>query len=88
MVILFIEIFYNWINLFEIENGFIYCWGYNYHGQLGIGNNSNQNKPIKYLNDKYKFIFICGGYCHTIGLTGNLIYFSIYWIIFRKWSII
>ena len=63
------------INLFEIENGFIYCWGLNSNGQLGIGNNRDQNKPFKYLNDKYKFIFICGGRYHSIGLTGNLIYF-------------
>ena len=64
--------------IYFIENGFIYCWGYNHFGQLGIGNNLNPNKPIKYLNDKYKFIFICGGEYHSIGLTGNLIYFSIY----------
>ena len=54
----------------------MYCWGYNKYGQLGIGNDENQNKPIKYLEDKYQFI--CGGEYHTIGLTGNSKQYSIY----------
>ena len=53
-----------------IENGNLYCWGLNDCGQLGIGNKINQNQPQKYSEDK-KFIFIYGGYNHTMGLIGN-----------------
>ena len=29
------------------ENGEVYSWGYNGNGQLGVGNNVNQNNPCR-----------------------------------------
>ena len=64
--------------LFELKNTIgnrnLYGWGRNGKGQLGIGNNSNQNLPQQYLENQ-KFIFISCGQNHTIGITG-FFYFS------------
>ena len=30
-----------------LDNGEVWCWGYNAWGQLGIGDNSNRNTPQK-----------------------------------------
>lgn len=32
------------------DTAYLYCWGLNDNGQLGIGNNTNQNKPVKVNN--------------------------------------
>ena len=29
------------------NDGFVYAWGYNYYGELGIGNTSNMTYPTK-----------------------------------------
>ena len=32
-------------HLCVLDDGSLKCWGYNNHGQLGIGTNTNQNTP-------------------------------------------
>ena len=53
-------------------NNEIFCWGQNQFGQLGLGNNDNQNTPIlcsSLLNEDVIDIK-CGMY-HTLVLTSN-----------------
>ena len=66
--------FIYFIFIIKIDNGNLYCWGSNYCGQLGIGNNLHQNKPQRYL-EKQNFLFISGGLNHTLALTSKLILF-------------
>lgn len=49
-----------------------YCWGYNFYGQLGIGNETNSHFiPVKFNIQESKIIFFsCGSY-HSIALTGK-----------------
>ena len=58
----------------------MYGWGNNEYGQLGIGNNQNQNKPQKYL-EKQNFQFIYGGDNHTLALTSKFILFLFFILI-------
>ena len=67
----------------------MYCWGANDFGQLGIGNNENQNTPQQYLGNQ-SFIFISCGGNHTIGITSKLIFHILifhfsYFQLCRKW---
>lgn len=53
----------------------LYSWGYNYYGQLGIGNTIVQKTPqlIKFPNNvKAKLVSIGKDHCMTIGDDGNL----------------
>ena len=50
------------------SSGDAYCWGYNFHGQLGIGNSINQSTPVKVLFD-VPFASLSAGEVHTCGLT-------------------
>ncbi len=46
-----------------MENGDLYCWGYNYYGQIGNGNSSNnQLTPFKVLSD-VKYVSCSANYC-------------------------
>ena len=41
-----------WIRIASILNLFAFAkQGYNAYGQLGLGNNESQNKPIKIMSD-------------------------------------
>ena len=53
-------------------NNEIYCWGYNYHGQLGLGNRHTQNFPIVCysLSNENVVDIKCGSY-HTLALKSN-----------------
>jgi hypothetical protein len=46
-------------------NGIVYGWGYNHFGQLGLGTNLNQLKPIKILENIKQIV--CGS-GHTLAL--------------------
>ncbi len=48
----------------------LYCWGYNYYGQLGIGNNTDKSTPTKILGDSRAVLVTAGSY-HTCKLDGN-----------------
>ena len=75
---LFVSPVFYIITKLKIKENEIYCWGYNHCGQLGLGNNENQYKPVKYYNDMFnkpcKFIFISCGWNHSFGLTENHLY--------------
>src|SRR5690606_37285923 len=50
-------------------NGECYAWGYNGHGQLGIGNNTNCSTPtLVPAPNGIPFDFICCGNSHTIAI--------------------
>ena len=53
-------------------NNEIYCWGFNYHGQLGLGNRDNQNTPIlcSSLSNEDIIDIKCAEF-HTLVLTSN-----------------
>ena len=66
-----------------LEEHQIYSWGYNYYGQLGIGNTENKNIPqlISSLINKKIIDIKCGGF-HTIALSGEFpLYFTSNFII-------
>ena len=55
-----------------MEDGDVYGWGYNVHGQLGIGNVNNQNtaQKITTFNKNVKSIAMAGGrYSHAAAIT-------------------
>ena len=55
-----------------MEDGDLYSWGYNGHGQLGLGNTSNQNtaQKITTFNKNVKSIVVSGGqYTHCAAIT-------------------
>ena len=55
-----------------MEDGDVYAWGYNAHGQLGIGNANNQNTPQKIttFDKNVKSIqATCPRYTHVVALT-------------------
>jgi alpha-tubulin suppressor-like RCC1 family protein len=39
-------------NIIYKQNGYVYVWGCNHHGQLGLGHNRNIIKPILLMNNK------------------------------------
>jgi len=52
------------------EDGVLCSWGYNGNGQLGIGNNTNQQLPARVLNFAGKFVEkIACGMAHVLVLT-------------------
>ena len=58
------QIIYGFGHTFAIcENKKIYCWGCNYEGQLGLGDNDNKNKPVEFkIEENLSLIkqIICG----------------------------
>uniref|UniRef100_A0A673K3X5 BTB domain-containing protein n=1 Tax=Sinocyclocheilus rhinocerous TaxID=307959 RepID=A0A673K3X5_9TELE len=51
-----------------LDNGETYGWGYNCNGQLGLGNNGNQQTPCRIAALQGINIVACG-YAHTLALT-------------------
>ncbi len=57
-----------------LDNGTILCWGLNEYGQLGDGNNIDQNSPISvnmYSNGTYNALHIASGGSHTCAILNN-----------------
>ncbi|RVE65119.1 hypothetical protein OJAV_G00132510 [Oryzias javanicus] len=53
-----------------LDNGEIYGWGYNCNGQLGLGNNGNQQTPCRIAAlQGVNVIQVACGYAHTLALT-------------------
>ena len=63
------------------ESGKVYGWGYNYYGQLGIGNNNDQTTPVKMqkvsniiqisAGDSYITMLDADGSVWSVGYNGN-----------------
>lgn len=60
----------NYSCLALLRNGEIYSWGYNLHGQLGNGTNSNSRIPVK-VNSISNAIDIATGSSHCLCLTSD-----------------
>uniref|UniRef100_A0A667YKS2 RCC1 and BTB domain containing protein 2 n=2 Tax=Myripristis murdjan TaxID=586833 RepID=A0A667YKS2_9TELE len=55
-----------------LDNGEIYGWGYNCNGQLGLGNNGNQQTPCRIAalqGVNIVQVRVACGYAHTLALT-------------------
>ncbi|XP_008307294.1 RCC1 and BTB domain-containing protein 2 isoform X1 [Cynoglossus semilaevis] len=53
-----------------LDNGEIYGWGYNCNGQLGLGNNGNQQTPCRIAAlQGINIVQVACGYAHTLALT-------------------
>jgi alpha-tubulin suppressor-like RCC1 family protein len=52
------------------SSGALYCWGYNFFGQLGIGSTTNQNTPSLVSGGSWRMV--SGGEGHTCGLSSSL----------------
>uniref|UniRef100_A0A1A8PFB9 Regulator of chromosome condensation (RCC1) and BTB (POZ) domain containing protein 2 n=2 Tax=Nothobranchius TaxID=28779 RepID=A0A1A8PFB9_9TELE len=53
-----------------LDNGEIYGWGYNCNGQLGLGNNGNQQTPCRIVALLgINVVQVACGYAHTLALT-------------------
>lgn len=48
--------------------GVAYCWGYNYHGEVGDGAASDRAQPVRVATDQ-RFVEIRAGAFHTCALT-------------------
>lgn len=65
------------------QNGNVYSWGYNEYGQLGDGNNINQNTPqkINFNDEKIKSISTGPYFSFALTINNKLFAFGI-----NKWS--
>ena len=63
-----------WGHTMVMVNNQLLTWGYNGHGQLGIGNTNQQLQPVKVAMDK-SFVAIAAGFHHSLALsdTGELL---------------
>ncbi|XP_062328674.1 RCC1 and BTB domain-containing protein 2 isoform X2 [Osmerus eperlanus] len=53
-----------------LDNGETYGWGYNCNGQLGLGNNGNQQTPCRIAAIQgVNIVQVACGYAHTLALT-------------------
>uniref|UniRef100_A0AAR2LBV3 BTB domain-containing protein n=1 Tax=Pygocentrus nattereri TaxID=42514 RepID=A0AAR2LBV3_PYGNA len=53
-----------------LDNGETYGWGYNCNGQLGLGNNGNQQTPCRIAAlQGVNIVQVACGYAHTLALT-------------------
>jgi alpha-tubulin suppressor-like RCC1 family protein len=56
-----------------ISSGLVYCWGYNYLGQLGVGNTTNYNTPQIVPIPGVPIAVACGWH-HTAVISNGSIY--------------
>ncbi len=53
-----------------VMGGSVYCWGFNFDGELGTGSTESRNVPTKVTSSEV-FVSVTGGERHTCGLTVN-----------------
>ncbi|TVQ96371.1 MAG: hypothetical protein EA398_16165, partial [Deltaproteobacteria bacterium] len=53
------------------SSGRLYCWGYNYYGQLGIGTSGNRNRPTQVAGGHTDWFDVHCGYMHCCGIRGE-----------------
>ena len=54
------------------ENGDLYCWGYNRHGEVGNGTTEEQETPVKVLDNVNSVSYLRGGdRCSVSAITEN-----------------
>jgi len=53
-----------------LGNGSMMCWGFNTDGQIGNGDQIQQNNPV-FVNTSESFVSIGAGQYHTCGVLGN-----------------
>lgn len=51
-------------------DGTAYCWGWNHHGQLGVGSTFNHSTPYP-VEGGLRFVGLSAGWFHTCGLTAE-----------------
>lgn len=55
------------------EKGYLWGWGSNDDGQLGLGDYKKRNKPVKIINDKeFLQVAACGEHMAAIDIDGFL----------------
>ncbi|TRY90880.1 hypothetical protein DNTS_021956 [Danionella cerebrum] len=60
-----------------LDNGETYGWGYNCNGQLGLGNNGNQQTPCRIATlQGINIVQVACGYAHTLALTDEGLVYS------------
>jgi alpha-tubulin suppressor-like RCC1 family protein len=52
------------------SDGTLYAWGYNYYGELGVGDNTHRTSPDQVGTDT-NWVAIAAGYNHTLALKSN-----------------
>ncbi len=60
------------------ESSKLYCWGYNYYGQLGNGNDAKSLKPIEVFGDFKDWIWVSTKKQHTCGIRKHNNRFQLY----------
>ena len=49
-------------------SGNLYAWGYNYYGQLGLGDKTTRDVPTKVGTDTW--VAVACGYSHSLAIKG------------------
>jgi hypothetical protein len=57
-----------------IKSGALYCWGYNFYGQLGDGTTTDSSTPVAVTNMGSGVTAVAAGSDHTCALKGGQVY--------------